>query len=528
MLLQELTDGIAVAITEAHMRVFYLASLLCAGLLGANTPKVQSISLTGAQNYHLSQELLQRIQRLIGADLTQPAVDELVREIRNELGESSVSQKVIPGDEPEHVKVVLQVAPAGDTAPEPVAPDPVDVNVNSRYVVEGIDIRGAEDRKLSDDLAEEIQQRIGQRFSQDAIDDLARRIRKELRARTVGSRVVRGTQPERVRVVFEVGMQREQESGYNLTKFVYHSKQAWSAKVFGDIDLGDNAALLVGIASDADDLLERYAGIGAGFEARKIGSDRVRLGFLFESYQHQWNRATLDALDTPSNDVPGIYRTRKSFQPALTVLLAKPLKLTVGAAFHQIQMQYPAIKNLAANAASAALRYHQRFRGTGKEKQEVRASYEVRAAARTLDSDFVYARHQLSAAYKIGGPNQEVVASFSGGRMSGQAPLFERYSLGNSTTLRGWSTFEVAPLGGDRAAHNTLEYRHRIDGGTQLLAFYDVGAVWNRGAEAEARHAVGFGLRTWRFQTALAFPVRRGRMAPMFMAGVYFTEGADF
>ena len=528
MLLQEVTDGIAVALNWAHMRVFYLSSLLCAGLLGATTPKVQSISLTGAQNYYLSQELLQRIQRLIGADLRQPAVDELVQEIRNELGESSVSQKVIPGDQPEHVKVVLQVVPASDPAPEPPALEPVDVNVNSRYVVEGIDIRGAEERKLSDDLAEEIQERIGQRFSQDAIDDLARRIRKELRARTVASKVVRGTQPERVRVVFEVGMQREEETGYHLSKFVYHSKQAWSAKAYGDIDLGDNAALLVGIASDADDLLERYAGIGAGFEARKIGSDRVRLGFLFESYHQQWNRATLEALDTSSSDVPGIYRTRKSFQPVLTVLLARPLKLTVGAAFHQIQMQYPTIRNLAANAATAALRYQQRFRGAGKEKQEVRASYEVRAAARTLDSDFVYARHQWTAAYKIGGPNQEVVASFSGGRLSGQAPLFERYSLGNSTTLRGWNKFEVAPLGGDRAAHNTLEYRHRVDGGTQLVAFYDVGAVWNRGSPAEARHAVGFGLRTWRFQTALAFPVRSGRMEPMFMAGVYFTEGAEF
>jgi hypothetical protein len=524
--LQELTDGLAVAITRAHMRVFYLGPLLCAGLLGATTPKVQSISLTGAQNYHLSQELLQRIQGLIGADLRQPAVDELVREIRNELGEYAVSQKVIPGDQPEHVKVVLQVVPASDAVPEPapeatLEPGPVDVNVNSRYVVEGIDIRGAEERKLSDDLAEEIQQRIGQRFSQDAIDDLARRIRKELRARTVASKVVRGTQPERVRVVFEVGLQREQESGYHLTKFVYHSKQAWSGKAYGDIDLGDNAALLVGIASDADDLLERYAGIGAGFEARKIGSDRVRLGFLFESYHMQWNPATLES----GGD---IYRTRKSFQPALTVFLARPLKLTVGAAFHQIQMQYPTVKNLAANAATAALRYQQRFRGAGKEKQEVRASYEVRAAARTLDSDFVYARHQWAAAYKIGGPNQEVVASFSGGRLSGQAPLFERYSLGNSTTLRGWNKFDIAPLGGDRAAHNTLEYRHRIDGGTQLLAFYDVGAVWNHGGPAEARHAVGFGLRAWRFQTALAFPVRSGRMEPMFMAGVYFTEGADF
>lgn len=503
------------------MRVFYLGSLLCAGLLGATTPKVQSISLTGAQNYHLSQELLQQIQGLIGAELRQPALDSLAREIGNELGRYSVSQKVIPGDEPEHVKVVLQVTPASEPAPEPPPPEPVDINVNSRYLVEGIDIQGAGDRKLSDELAEEIENRVGQKFSQDAIDELARRIRKELRAHTVVPKVVRGTQAERVKVVFEVGMRREEESDYHLTKFVYHSKQAWSAKAYGDIDIGDNAALLVGIASDADDLLERYAGVGAGFEARKVGSERVRLGFLYEGYHHQWNRATL-------TDLSQIYRTRDSFQPALTVVLADPLKLTVGAAFHQLEMQYPVARKVWANTAVAALRYHQRFRGVGRDKHEVRASYEVRAAARTLDSDFVYTRHQWSAAYKIGGPHQEMVASFTAGRLSGWAPLFERYSLGNSTTLRGWNKFEVAPLGGDRAAHNTLEYRHKVDGGTQLIAFYDVGAVWNHGSAAEAKHAVGFGLRTWRFQTALAFPVRSGRVEPVFMAGVYFTEAAEF
>jgi outer membrane translocation and assembly module TamA len=393
-----------------------------------------------------------------------------------------------------------------------------DVNVNSRYLVEGIDIRGAGSRKLSHEVSDEIQRRIGQNYSPDAMNDLARRIRKELRAHRVIPKVVRGAQAERVKVIFEVTLDREEESDYDLSKFVYHSKQAWSAKAFGDLDLGPNAALLVGIASDSDDLLERYAGIGGGFEARKVGTRRLRLGFLFENYHHLWNRATTE----------GIYRTRRSFQPALTVVLADPLKLTVGASFHQLEMQYPAARDESANTAVAALRYHQRFRSAAGERQEVRASYEVRSAARTLDSDLVYTRHQWTAAYKIGGPKQTVVASFTGGRLTGQAPLFERYSLGNSRTLRGWSKFEVAPHGGDRMAHNTLEYRRRLDGGTDLVAFYDIGAVWNRGAAAEAKHAIGFGVRTWRFQTALGFPVRSGRMAPMFLAGVYFTEDAGF
>ena len=60
--------------------------------------------------------------------------------------------------------------------------------------------------------------------------------------------------------------------------------------------------------------------------------------------------------------------------------------------------------------------------------------------------------------------------------ISGRAPLFERFVLGTSSTLRGWNKFDIDPLGGDRMVHNTLEYRYRM-----LEVFYDTGAVWNRG-----------------------------------------------
>jgi hypothetical protein len=513
------------------MRFLCLGACFFATLLGAAALKVESISLTGAENYRLSQPLLDRIQKLIGAELQPDAMEQLAGDIRNELGSRAVTHKVTPGDQPDHVKVVLEVTPSGDAPAPAPEPEAADVNVNSRYLVEGIDVRGG--GRLSDELNDDIQRRIGRQFNQNAMDDLARRIRRELRARTVVTKVLRGTQAERVKVVFEVVTRREEESDLHLTKFVYHSKQAWTAKVFGDFDIGRHAGLVVGIASDADDLLERYAGVGAGFEVRKVGTERIRLRFLFESYHHQWNNATLEALDPArlalrANDVPGIYRTRHSFQPALTVVLADPLTLTVGASFHHLQLQYPDAHRQAADAAVAGLRYRQRFRSPGGEQHEVRAGYDLHAGTGVLDSDFIYARHLWNAGYKIGGSGHAVVAKFMGGRLSGRAPLLERFTLGNSTTLRGWSKFDVAPVGGDRVAYGSLEYRHRLDGGTHLIAFYDVGSVWDRGLSAEAKHAVGFGLRTWRFQMALGFPVRSGRMEPMFSAGVYFTEDADF
>src|SRR6478735_1117317 len=45
-----------------------------------------------------------------------------------------------------------------------------------------------------------------------------------------------------------------------------------------------------------------------------------------------------------------------------------------------------------------------------------------------------------------------------GGILNGDAPLFERFTLGDSSTLRGWSKFDLAPVGGTRVAHGSLEY----------------------------------------------------------------------
>jgi outer membrane protein assembly factor BamA len=103
------------------------------------------------------------------------------------------------------------------------------------------------------------------------------------------------------------------------------------------------------------------------------------------------------------------------------------------------------------------------------------------------------------------------------GIISGRAPLFERYVLGTSSTLRGWNKYDIDPLGGDRMAHNSLEYRYRM-----FEVFYDVGAVWTRGQPAVPRHAVGAGLRQGGFSLAVAFPVRENRVEPVFMVGMNY------
>src|SRR5206468_2944720 len=87
---------------------------------------------------------------------------------------------------------------------------------------------------------------------------------------------------------------------------------------------------LFGLASDGDTLNERFAGISARYENKRLGSDRVNLRFQFESYHEQWNQNTLNALASNPGVTSDAYRTRQNFQPMATVVLAKPLTLEVG------------------------------------------------------------------------------------------------------------------------------------------------------------------------------------------------------
>ena len=301
------------------MKYVCFIALLC-GVLFANAEaryKVESLTITGAQNYRLSKELLQQIQELIGRTLNPEALDNVVQGIGNELGGQPVSKHVVPGDDPEHVKVVVEVGGAKDEPPAGTGEAAPEVNVNSRYTVEDIQIKGVSANRLSEDVNEQLHQLVGKKFNQGALDDLARRIKKELHARSVSQTLSRGAKPEHIKVVLDVVARKEDETDFHLSKYVYQSKQAWSTKAFGEFDIASKTSVLVGLVSDSDELLERFAGIAAGFENRKVLTDRVRLRFLFETYHNQWNGATLQALET-SPDIPGIYRNRKSFQPVAT------------------------------------------------------------------------------------------------------------------------------------------------------------------------------------------------------------------
>lgn len=65
--------------------------------------------------------------------------------------------------------------------------------------------------------------------------------------------------------------------------------------------------------------------------------------------------------------------------------------------------------------------------------------------------------------------------------------------------------------------HNSVEYRY-----SAFQIFYDAGAIWDSGQNATARHSLGVGLRHGSFSLAVAFPVREGKVEPVFMVGMNY------
>jgi hypothetical protein len=393
-----------------------------------------------------------------------------------------------------------------------------DMNVNTRYTVESVEFSGGGEARISSGLRREIARLAGEKLNPANLDELARRIRKELHVRSVSHHLLRGDNPEHVKVVFEIkGRPRSYE--VSVPKFLYHATQGWSAAVEGTAEIA-RQRFSAGLVSDGDDMLERYAGITGRYENLHLGTDRVRLGFLAESYHEQWNRATRLALAPDAGDAgltSAVYRERQNFEPTVTVTLAGPLTLTVGAGFARLEPDLPAASTESSNALITTLRYHRRVEDSAAGQQELDAGYTLRAATKVLGSDFVYSRHHLSVRYAWTAGRHTVLDEATAGWIVGRAPLFERFVLGTSSTLRGWNKFDLDPLGGDRVAHNTIEYRYRF-----VEAFYDTGAVWNSGQGAVLRHAVGVGLRRGSFSLAIAFPVRENRVEPVLMLGMNY------
>ena len=276
--------------------------------------------------------------------------------------------------------------------------------------------------------------------------------------------------------------------------------------------------LTFGLISDGDELVERYSGLEARYENQHLGTDRARLAFEFDSFHEQWNSATLASLASgaASEGESDLYRTRQNFQPMVTLVVARPLTVSFGASFERLEEEGPVVRNEGADAFLAGAGFHQQLEGA-EYQHSFNGAYDLRMGTRLLGSDFVYARHHWRFRYTLTHGKHLLMDEATAGLLTGQAPLYERFAMGNSTSLRGWNKDDIDPLGGNRMVHNSVEYRYGL-----FQVFYDTGAIWDNGQTAVARNSAGAGLRQGTFSLAMAFPLREGRCVPVFMVGMNY------
>ncbi len=388
---------------------------------------------------------------------------------------------------------------------------PDEYNVNSRYTVEAVELPREVESGISRGLRRDLEQLIGQKFNPAALNDVARRIRDELNVRTVVPRLLRGSKPDHVKVVMDVAGKRLDLS---VPRFLYQSSEGLNGALDATLLAGDNR-FTVGLVSDGDELVERYSGIRARYENRRLGSERVRFRFEFDGYRDEWNHSTLTA--AADGNAVSLYRTRQSFEPVVTIQLANPLTVSFGADFQRFETDAPGASAQWANAAITDVRYFAQFEGGAFDQQDLEADYNVRMAARALDSDYAYTRHRWELRYAVAKGRQSLSEEAVGGMILGTAPLFERFQLGTSSMLRGWNKWELDPLGGSRVVYNSVEYRNGF-----FEAFYDAGAIWDPGQDVVVRHSLGVGLRKNAFLVATAFPIRAGRVSPVLIVAMNY------
>jgi Omp85 superfamily domain len=399
------------------------------------------------------------------------------------------------------------------------------LNVNSRYTVESINFVDQRDYKLSTSALEDIRRLIGAKVDTEALDRLAKRIRAELRAQEVTFKLTRGAGPQAVRVLFHVDRAAGAVDA-SVPKFIYNSQLGFTGVGEVTSTLGSNV-LTFEMLRDSDSLVETVSGIQAKYDRLSLAGGRVRLGFEFDAYEDQYAPSTIAALDSasrPSSLSAGAYGSRLNYEPSATFVLAAPLTFTVGLSFEELNNIPSAARSESAHAVINTLLYHRRWIDSGGNKQELDAGYSLRAATTLLGSNLAYTRHLAHARYTYSRDAQSIEVAVAAGAIYGQAPLFERFAVGDSAMLLGWNKYNLDPIGGNRLAYGSVTYGYHI-----MRVFYDAGSVWEQGKAPEAKQSLGIGvssglgvLEKGAFLLALAFPLQEGHVIPVLIAGMNF------
>jgi hypothetical protein len=391
-------------------------------------------------------------------------------------------------------------------------------DANARYLIERVEIRGIDDSDVAADLQTEVQTLVGTPLGSEEVDKVEAKVRTAFSDYDVSRRVRRGRRSGEIRLLF-VLEQKESARWLRFTplkaNLLYHSDQGWGA--FTDFPIGGRDFRVTPIIAidHGDELIEEYSGFGVRVESRKLGTERLGASFEWTAFDQDWREATLAAL-VANPFVPGAYDDRTTVTPLVNFAVTRQLSVGGGVAITEIEPLSGLPASQMANAYIGQVRFDPQWE-QGAADHVVEAQFTVRSASDTLESDFSYTRYVGQAEYAYRRSKHTVLATGLVGGIDGTAPLFERFSLGDSRTLRGWNKYDIAPAGGDRVFHTSLEYRY-----SGLALFLDSGTVWDTGVDKRVRVAAGLGFHTDPFFMTLGFPLNTDDVRAVFTAGVRF------
>ena len=392
-----------------------------------------------------------------------------------------------------------------------------DDNVNARYIVEQADITGVPDDELTQALRDDLQALVGKRLDSGEADRLQERIERELPRYEISRRIRRGSEVGRIRLVYEA---RKKELPQWLrfeplrSNALFHSDQGWGSYL--DLGIGDRNIRFTPIVAidNADDLVEEYSGYGLRFETRKLGTRRLGASLEWSRFDPDWRAATLDALALEPG-IPAPYDTRSTITPLLKFAFTPDLSVAAGVSISELEPLF-ARDRLTDGERGGRLdqlrpAMEGRFRcGAPRRGQLRRARRLPRARKRSRLQEV--SRAGLVSIRLRTPPRQ---ATGMAGGITGQAPLFERFTLGDSSTLRGWDKYDIAPAGGDRMFYSSIEYRY-----TGLALFLDIGSVWDAGTERKVRVSTGFGFHAGPAFLVVGFPLNTDNLTAVFTMGL--------
>jgi hypothetical protein len=508
--------GSLLALAEAMRTFGLLITLLVTTPQAATDQKlvvpegtiITSAQVTGFDIDRLSPGLRQEINDLAGTPLKQERLDALAARIEAE--------------RPSYVAGVRAVMDPGGQARvffvvgRQDVPDRED-NINARYIVEKADITGVPEAELPQGLRDDLAALVGKRLDSGEADRLQERIERELPSYDVSRRIQRGSEVGRIRLEYEA---RKKELPQWLrfeplrVNALYHSELGWGSYL--DLGIGNrNIRFTPIIAIDnKDDLVEEYSGVGLRFETTTLGSRRLGASLEWSWFDQDWRGATLAAVALDP-EIPPAYETRSTITPLLRFAFTPDLSIAGGVSISELEPLSPATGSEMANAAVASIDFNRRWTDGSGAAHRVEGSFGVRAGSRELESDLTYTRYFGQGSYRFDVGRHHIQATGLAGGITGDAPLFERFTLGDSRTLRGWDKYDIAPAGGDRVIYSSIEYRY-----TGVALFLDIGSVWDANTERQVRVSTGFGFHAGPAFIVVGFPLNTDKLTAIVALGL--------